>query len=531
MQAYAEGYELLAAVGARRPTCRRSSRSWREGTVVRSWLLDLLVRRSRRTRSWPSSAATPRTPARAGGPSRRPSGYAVPLPVISAALFARFASRQDDSPAMKAVAALRNQFGGHAVQDGRPGPGGRRPVGHGSPVARPCRAPAVALRRLPVLRAGRGRVSSRASSVLVGPNGSGQDQPGRGARLRRHARSAPGRHATRRWSGAAPSGRSSAATVVHDGRELLRRAGDHAGQGQPGPAQPLPGAPGPATCSGVLRTVLFAPEDLALVRGDPAERRRYLDDCWSPRRRGSRGCAPTTTGCSSSATPCSRPPAAAPGRPRRRATCAPWTSGTATSPRTAPSCWPARLDLVDGARPRRPSRRTPRWRRRREPIALVYRSSLGGVAARRRRDELEPLLLDALARGRARQELERGVSLVGPHRDDLELTLGAGCRRRVRQPRRVLVVRAGAAAGRVRAAARRRRRAGAGARRRVRRAGHRRRRALADVAARPSRCWSPPRSPDDVPAGLGGVRFAVNGGRIERCSAAVSQTPTSAPQA
>jgi len=41
--------------------------------------------------------------------------HAVPLPVITAALFARFASRQDDSPAMKAVAALRAQFGGHAV--------------------------------------------------------------------------------------------------------------------------------------------------------------------------------------------------------------------------------------------------------------------------------------------------------------------------------------------------------------------------------------------------------------------------------
>ena len=41
--------------------------------------------------------------------------HAVPMPVISAALFARFASRQDDSPAMKVVAALRNQFGGHAV--------------------------------------------------------------------------------------------------------------------------------------------------------------------------------------------------------------------------------------------------------------------------------------------------------------------------------------------------------------------------------------------------------------------------------
>ncbi len=42
--------------------------------------------------------------------------HAVPAPVISAALFARFASRQADSPAMKAVSALRNQFGGHAVR-------------------------------------------------------------------------------------------------------------------------------------------------------------------------------------------------------------------------------------------------------------------------------------------------------------------------------------------------------------------------------------------------------------------------------
>jgi 6-phosphogluconate dehydrogenase len=46
--------------------------------------------------------------------------YSVPLPAISAALFARFASRQDDSPAMKAVAALRNQFGGHAVHKAGP---------------------------------------------------------------------------------------------------------------------------------------------------------------------------------------------------------------------------------------------------------------------------------------------------------------------------------------------------------------------------------------------------------------------------
>jgi 6-phosphogluconate dehydrogenase len=42
--------------------------------------------------------------------------HAVPAPVLSAALFARFSSRQKDSAAMRAVAALRNQFGGHAVK-------------------------------------------------------------------------------------------------------------------------------------------------------------------------------------------------------------------------------------------------------------------------------------------------------------------------------------------------------------------------------------------------------------------------------
>jgi 6-phosphogluconate dehydrogenase len=56
----------------------------------------------------------------------------VPLPVISAALFARFASRQEESPAMKAVAALRQQFGGHAV----------KPAGPASPGAGPLEPPA-----------------------------------------------------------------------------------------------------------------------------------------------------------------------------------------------------------------------------------------------------------------------------------------------------------------------------------------------------------------------------------------------------
>ena len=74
MQAYAEGYELLEAADVVDRRARRSSSPGTQGTVVRSWLLDLLVPRARGgPRARPRSAATPRTPARAGGPSRRPS--------------------------------------------------------------------------------------------------------------------------------------------------------------------------------------------------------------------------------------------------------------------------------------------------------------------------------------------------------------------------------------------------------------------------------------------------------------------------
>ena len=73
MQAYAEGYELLEKAEVVE-NVTEVFRSWREGTVIRSWLLDLLVAGARRDpRRWRRSAATPRTPARAGGPSRRRS--------------------------------------------------------------------------------------------------------------------------------------------------------------------------------------------------------------------------------------------------------------------------------------------------------------------------------------------------------------------------------------------------------------------------------------------------------------------------
>jgi len=114
MQAYAEGYELLAATDVVSDV-PGVIRSWTQGTVIRSWLLDLLVLALdddpslERLRGYAEDSGEGRWTVQAG------IDHAVPLPAISAALFARFSSRQDDSPAMKVIAALRNQFGGHAV--------------------------------------------------------------------------------------------------------------------------------------------------------------------------------------------------------------------------------------------------------------------------------------------------------------------------------------------------------------------------------------------------------------------------------
>ena len=119
MQSYAEGYELLQKA-EQVDNVTEVFRSWREGTVIRSWLLDLLVA----ALDDDQDLAGIRGYAEDSGEGRwtveAAIEHAVPMHVISAALFARFSSRQDDCPAMKAVAAMRNQFGGHAVHTDAP---------------------------------------------------------------------------------------------------------------------------------------------------------------------------------------------------------------------------------------------------------------------------------------------------------------------------------------------------------------------------------------------------------------------------
>ncbi|MEU9589336.1 phosphogluconate dehydrogenase (NAD(+)-dependent, decarboxylating) [Streptomyces sp. NPDC048193] len=118
MQAYAEGWELLEKVDSV-DNVREVFRSWQEGTVIRSWLLDLAVNaldedhHLEKLRGYAEDSGEGRWTVEAA------IDNAVPLPAITASLFARFASRQDDSPQMKMIAALRNQFGGHAVESAK----------------------------------------------------------------------------------------------------------------------------------------------------------------------------------------------------------------------------------------------------------------------------------------------------------------------------------------------------------------------------------------------------------------------------
>jgi 6-phosphogluconate dehydrogenase len=116
MQSFAEGYELLAKKDIIKDV-HGTFKAWQRGTVVRSWLLDLLVRALEedpnldRIRGYVEDSGEGRWTV------EEAIANAVPMPAITASLFARFASRQDDSDAMKAVAALRQQFGGHAVKE------------------------------------------------------------------------------------------------------------------------------------------------------------------------------------------------------------------------------------------------------------------------------------------------------------------------------------------------------------------------------------------------------------------------------
>ncbi len=117
MQAFAEGYELLDKREDLIKDVTGTFKAWQRGTVVRSWLLELLVRALEQDPEFDDIEGYVDDSGEGRWTLEEAIDNAVPMPVISASIFARFVSRQgDESPAMKAVAALRHQFGGHAVK-------------------------------------------------------------------------------------------------------------------------------------------------------------------------------------------------------------------------------------------------------------------------------------------------------------------------------------------------------------------------------------------------------------------------------
>ena len=114
MQAYAEGWELLEKNGTVSDV-QGCFKAWTRGTVVRSWLLDLLVKALEESPDLAEIDEYTTDSGEGRWTLLEAIDNAVPMPVLSASLFARFSSRQANSPTMQMVSALRGQFGGHTV--------------------------------------------------------------------------------------------------------------------------------------------------------------------------------------------------------------------------------------------------------------------------------------------------------------------------------------------------------------------------------------------------------------------------------
>lgn len=119
MEAYAEGFEIMQARQDMQLDLAQVAELWRYGSVVRSWLLDLTAAALKENpgleniRGWVADSGEGRWTV------QEAMDLDVPAPVITEALYRRFASRQDDSFAAKLLAAMRQQFGGHAVKGSR----------------------------------------------------------------------------------------------------------------------------------------------------------------------------------------------------------------------------------------------------------------------------------------------------------------------------------------------------------------------------------------------------------------------------
>jgi 6-phosphogluconate dehydrogenase len=116
MEAYAEGFELLQGIPEFELDLQQIAVLWQHGSVVRSWLLELLDRALEADPGLEQIRGFVQDSGEGRWTIHEAIDAAVPVPVLALSLFARFSSRQDESFAAKVNAALRNQFGGHAVE-------------------------------------------------------------------------------------------------------------------------------------------------------------------------------------------------------------------------------------------------------------------------------------------------------------------------------------------------------------------------------------------------------------------------------
>jgi DNA replication and repair protein RecF len=260
-------------------------------------------------------------------------------------------------------------------------------------------------------------------SVLVGANGQGKtnlvEAVGYLATLSSH-----------RVAGDAPlirRGTSSAtirAVVINEGRELTVQVEIASGKANRARVNRAP-VRSPREILGIVRTVVFAPEDLALVRGDPGERRRLLDDLLVAR-------APRWAGARADYDKVLRQRSALLKTARHArgdtSTLDVWDAHLA---RAGAVLVAGRLELtavlaphVRDAYAEVAPESVPVGARYRSKVATIDEIGVAGADAPPVED-LEAVLLEEMGRRRS-QEIERGVCLVGPHRDDLELVLGEG---------------------------------------------------------------------------------------------------------
>jgi 6-phosphogluconate dehydrogenase len=116
MQAYAEGFALLKAKEEFNLDLFQIAETWRFGTVIRSWLLDLTAKALREDQELAEVAAWVSDSGEGRWTVQESIDLAVPTPVITESLFARFRSRRPENFADRLLAALRREFGGHAVK-------------------------------------------------------------------------------------------------------------------------------------------------------------------------------------------------------------------------------------------------------------------------------------------------------------------------------------------------------------------------------------------------------------------------------